>query len=442
VIFSADLVLPITAEPIKNAAVLVRDGRIAAVGLREEIVAENSDHEEVRFNNSLIMPGLVNLHGHIECSSFGYLAKPSAFNDWLSGIIEASSKLDRDGWLAASREGVKRYLEAGITCTADITRSGTGLQALLEAGMPAVVFLEAVAVDRRNLADAVVNMLERIKSAKSMVDAGRLKIGLSPHSTYTLSEQALRVFAQIAEQFELPLTIHLAETQDEVDLIGTGSGLLAERIGGRLEIEAINNGGTGETPAEFLLDKGLFQDGLIAAHGVWLSDDDIELLKKRGVAVAVCPTSNELLNTGSPPVTKFIERGLRFGIGTDSAASNPDMDLFLEARKTAGIVDNDEPTDKTLSEEALLENEQAGRTITPEQVVSKMTIEAAEMLSLDEYVGSIEIGKRADMIIVDYTDIDRTDGSYNDPYAHILRFVTKSSIQSTILGGITAYRRS
>jgi 5-methylthioadenosine/S-adenosylhomocysteine deaminase len=413
-IYSADLILPVTSKPIKDGAIRVKDGRISAFGPRAEIIDRYKGDEERHFEKSMIMPGLVNLHGHVECSSFKTLAKPSNFGEWLGEIISAGSQFRRDDWLAASREGVKRYLESGITCTADITRSGTGIQALLEAGMPSVIYLEAVAIDRRNIAWSVIDILEKIKSTQNMIDNGWMKVGLSPHSPYTLSDQALKVCAQIAQEYELPLTIHVAETQDEIDLIQSGSGSLAERIGTRLEIEAIEKSGTGKTVVEFLDGQGLLTSDTVAAHGVWLNRKDIETLKERDTVIALCPTSNEILNTGVAPVDMFAEAELRFAFGTDSAASNPEMDLFLEARKAEKIMS------------AMLD---------PRSVVEKLTIEAAMILSLDEYVGSIDDNKRADFIALDYPDPDR------NPYEYILDIADKSLVQKTILAGSIVYDR-
>jgi 5-methylthioadenosine/S-adenosylhomocysteine deaminase len=341
--------------------------------------------------------------------------------------------------LAASREGVKRYLQSGITCTADITRSGTGIQALLEAGMPSVIYLEAGAIENKNSAWSVIDILEKIKSTQNMVDCGWMKVGLSPHSPYTLSAQALKVCAQIAQECELPLTIHVAETKDEIDLIEKGAGSLAERIRARLQIEAIEVSGTGKTVVEFLDEQGLLKSDTVAAHGVWLNKKDIETLKERDAVIALCPTSNEILNAGVAPVGMFAKAGLRFGFGTDSAASNPEMDLFLEARKAVGILAGVGSTD---SGTTYVEDAHAGATnarstekIDPRAVVEKLTIEAATILSLDKYVGSIDDEKRADIIVLDYPDLNC------NPYEHILNVAEKSLVQKTILAGSIVYDR-
>ncbi len=426
-IYTADMILPISNPPITDGAVCVTDGRISAVGARDKLLAAHGDEEVIEFNDAILMPGLVNLHGHLECSSFDFLAKPTPFSEWVGTIIQAGLKMQRDDWLSASRTGVKKYFESGITCTADITRSGLGLQAVAEAGMPALVYLEAVGIDDRNLTDAVVDLLERVKSAESILGVGDIKVGLSPHSAYSLSRPALKVCNDISLEYGLPLSIHLAETQAEVELIRSGTGPLAATIGKRMQLEVVRQGGAGVTPAHYLNDLGLVRDSLIAAHGVWLSDEDIMLLKEKGAAVAVCPTSNELLGSGEAPIERFIECGLGFGLGTDSPASNPDMDLFVEVRKARTILKKQLGQAKSQTEAS---------TLSPEKSIEMITLDAARMLGFADDLGSIDAGKRADFIILDY---DRTMPF--DPYAYLIKSASKRTISHTILNGNMVYSR-
>ena len=419
-IYTADLVLPITGSPVEHGAILVKDGRIITVGERTSVLRENPREEFLDFGDALLMPGLVNLHGHFECAAFDFLAsEPTSFSQWLGGIIQAGRGMERDDWLRAARTGVADSLAAGITCSADITRSGAGLQAAYEAGMPALIYLEVVAVDASNLMETVVDLLERLKSSEPVAQAGVQRLGVSPHSAYTLTEAALKACADIARQYTLPLSIHLAETADEVELVRGGSGALARAISDRLALEVIAAGGSGSTPAEFLDGLGLINSALIAAHGVWLSEDDIILMRQKGAAVAVCPTSNELLNVGEAPIGSFVERGLSFGIGTDSIASNPTFDLFVEAGKVRAIYKKQGGARSKLRSQMLVE---------------KLTIEAARILGFDDDLGSIEAGKRADFIAVD-TSAKR----HANPYDYLLESVTKADITHTILGGEIVY---
>ncbi|MBE0446658.1 MAG: amidohydrolase family protein [Actinobacteria bacterium] len=424
-IYAADAVLPITSPPIREGAVLTREGRIISVGERDTLIARNPSEEIRDFKDAILMPGLVNLHGHVECASFGSLAEPTPFLQWLGRIIKAGRNMNRDDWLRAARKGVKRYLEAGITCTADITRTGVGLQAMAEAGMPALIYFEVVGVDDRVLIEAVVDLLEKIKSGESIAEASGLRLGVSPHSIYTLSSSALKMCSEISSEYELPLSIHLAETQAEVELVRDGSGPLASAIRGRLRLEVIKQGGSGKTPAGFLDGFDLIRDSLITAHGVWLSDEDIALLKNKGASVAICPTSNELLGVGEAPINRFIDHGLGFGIGTDSLASNPELDLFLEVRKAR----------------ALLAKQIGLKTnllpLPSKKLVEMITVDAASMLGLNDQLGSIESSKRADLIAIDY---DGT-GSSVDLYNYLVESASKLSISHTILGGDIVYSR-
>jgi len=426
-IYTADVVLPVTKPPIKNGAVLVKDGRVAGVGEKDTLIWENRGEEVRDFENAILMPGLVNLHGHLECSAFDFLAKPTSFSNWLDGIIRASRKMKKDNWLSAARLGVKRYLEAGITCTADISRSGAGLQALAERNMMGVVYLEAVGIDNSNLFNAVIELLELIKALESIAQWRGIKLGLSPHSPYTLSMPALKVCGEISREYGLPLSIHMAETWAEVEMIKSGTGPLALTMSKGLDLEVIKNGGVGKTPAEFLDGFGLVNSSLVAAHGVWLSSEDIELLKERNAVVAVCPTSNELLGAGKAPVDKFMKSGLMFGVATDSAASNPDLDMFLEIRKLQDIL-----------------AKQTGRgvdqpTLSPETLIKMVTINAASMLGLSNELGSIESGKRADFIVIDFDEKPLASPHAADPYGYLVKNASKSHVRHTFLAGEAVY---
>ncbi|HEY3373459.1 MAG TPA: amidohydrolase family protein [Candidatus Aquicultor sp.] len=423
-IYTSDIVLPITQNPIRKGAVLVENGLIAAVGERESLLQAHPDEKIKDFGCSILMPGLVNLHGHLECSLFEGLAQPTQFISWLEGIIQAGRRLDQAGWVEAARLGVRKYFEAGITCTADITRSGAGVLAMAEVKMPGIVYMEAVAIDNSNLADAVVDILGQLKSAEMMVQTDTFAIGLSPHSPYTLSEPALKACIEIASTGNLPVTTHLAETQAECELLQNGSGELAVLMGKRLKIDAIERGGYDTTPARYLDRLGVLQPGLIAAHGVWLTAEDLGLLKEKGVCIAACPTSNELLGTGKASISQFFEQGLEFGIGTDSAASNPQLDLFDEARKMYRLYKEQTGGDERL---------------TAQHIIHKLTINAAQALGLADKLGSIEPGKRADFIGVDCAGAVNAG---NDVYAFILEHTSKAQVNNTVLGGNLVYTRS
>lgn len=424
-IYAADIILPITSAPVENGAILVKGGRIAAVGARDPICAQHAGEEVTDFGNAILMPGLVNLHGHLECASFGFLAGSGSFEDWLGGIIKAGRQMDKDAWLAAARSGVRKYLKAGITCTADITRSGASLAAIAEVKMPAIVYLEAVAVDEGNLSDALVELLENIETAQTLAEIGGFRVGLSPHSPYTLSLPALKACSELSRQYNLPLTIHLAETKSEVELVRDGSGSLANTVSQRLKLEAINHGGLDKTPAELLADIGLIADNTLLAHGVWLSDSDIELLKAKRAALALCPTSNELLQVGEAPVAKLIDSSLAIGIGTDSCASNPELDLFVEARKVRELF---------LKQRSELGNKSGTKAkLSAQDLIEMITINAARILGLDSETGSIEPGKRADLIAVGL-DSFRPASPY-DSYDYLIKNASSSLISHTILAG-------
>jgi cytosine/adenosine deaminase-related metal-dependent hydrolase len=209
-----------------------------------------------------------------------------------------------------------------------------------------------------------------------------------------------------------------------------------------LDIDAIVLGGLKKTPTEFLDEVGLLNEDTIVAHGVWLSEEDARLLRTRNAAVVLCPSSNEMLNVGKAPVKMLVEHGLKIGIGTDSLASNPDIDLFSELRK--------------VNELALHQ----GLKLKPFDLIKMLTMDGAEILGLDEYLGCMKAGKLANLIAIDISNYkldsfkqaskrDKDENIGNPPVvdltdeisSYIVNKISKSSIVTTILNGAIVYNR-
>ena len=191
--------------------------------------------------------------------------------------------------------------------------------------------------ERERLDEQLAALSARLeRSVRLAAESRRLHIGLGPHTIYTLSTTALERLADLARGRNLSLTIHLAETADEVEFSHTGQGLLAEGLATKGGHDLIEAGGCGAGPA-LLADRcGLFEGlstrrPVIVAHGVHLDDEEIALLAARDVAVALCPRSNAMLHCGEAPIQRLVEHGVRLGLGTDSLASNESLDLFAEA---------------------------------------------------------------------------------------------------------------
>jgi cytosine/adenosine deaminase-related metal-dependent hydrolase len=205
----------------------------------------------------------------------------------------------------------------------------------------------------------------------------KVQIGLAPHSVYTLSQNALSFVAKLAKEKDLFLTIHLAESRAESELIMYGRGPLTNFLS-RYQLDTVPPEGCGMSSAAYLRECGILDNRLVASHGVWVDDEDLKLLRDRGVGIALCVRSNHFLKNGRAPLAQIKSQGIHFGIGTDSLASNSSLDLFEELR--------------------FFKSRYQG--FSDEELLKMITISSAEALGMSEMIGSIEKGKKADLVVM------------------------------------------
>ena len=388
-LLTADWVLPITAPPIRDGAVLVVGERIRAVGPRRSVEApHNTAHRH--YDGAAILPGLVNLHTHLEYTNLGPLPERQPFWEWMPALIRRSQQAPADFWPASASAGARQLVAAGTTCVGDIVTFGPGLTAAQTHNLAGISFIEAVGLRARaRLSEQLTALSARLeRSVRLMRGSRRLRVGLGPHTIYTLSTAALERLAALAQARNLPLTIHLAETAAEVELAHSGQGLLAERLTTMGGHDLIETGGCGAGPALLAARCGLFEGRpVVVAHGVHLDDEEIALLAARDVAVALCPRSNAGLHCGAAPIQRLVEHGIRLGLGTDSLASNESLDLFAEAAAAYALWQR-----------------QAGGAFNPRaaarRILRWLTIEGAQALGLERELGSVTVGKYADLAVV------------------------------------------
>jgi 5-methylthioadenosine/S-adenosylhomocysteine deaminase len=228
-------------------------------------------------------------------------------------------------------------------------------------------------------------------------DSNLVKIALAPHAIYTCGQKNLEKVKKLAEEKKLLVHIHISETKKEVDDCFEKNGV---------------------SPVEYLDKIGLLNERTIAAHSVWLSDKDLDIYKKRGVKVSHCPLSNMKLASGVAVLPKMLEKEIVVGLGTDSAASNNTLDLFSDMQACAMLhkVSNLEPT-----------------LVSAKEVVKMATINGAKVLGLDKEVGSLEMGKKADIITIDLNKPHLLP--IHNPYSHLVYCVNSGDVNDVIVDG-------
>jgi 5-methylthioadenosine/S-adenosylhomocysteine deaminase len=360
-LLSADWVLPVEGDPIPDGAVVIEDGRVAAVGTAADL------GEGRRFADAVIVPGFVNAHSHLEYAVYAGFGDGLPFGPWLHRHIERKARIGWEEFLAISRLGAAECLASGVTTIADASYSGAAAQAATELGLAGIVYLEIFGTDLARVRE----LAERIEELETELDGG-IAIGVSPHAPYSVSAA---VYAGAAA-LERPVATHLAESDDERDFMLAGTGPIAAVS----EVEP-----PGTTSVRHLAANGLLDSAVVAAHCVKLDEEEIELLAEHDVAVAHCPRSNAVLGCGIAPLRALLDAGLRVGLGTDSPASTPSFDMFEEMRTAVY---------------AARAREERPDAFSADEALRLATLGAASALGLDHETGSLVRGKRADVAVV------------------------------------------
>jgi len=419
----AKYVLPISSSHIEDGAVLVRDDRILDVGTRAALVAAHPGEEVRDFGLAVLMPGFVDLHTHLEYSVFRGLVDDLPYTQWKMQVGRLGQRLGAADWKNSAILGAMEAIGSGITTVADITRSGNSVEAAKGSGLAGIVYREVSTMDKSKVVD-------HMESAEADIDAWRdtaagapIEIGIAPHSPYTCHPALIEAAGSLAIARDLPAAIHLAGSRDEYDFVRYGSSPLAQDFREESGWRDVAWMPTGVSPVRYVLQWGLLDvPRLVAVHCVQVDDADIAVLADRNVSVAHCPRCNAKLGMGVAPLTKFFEHGLTVGLGTDSPASNNTMDPFDEMR--IGLL-----IQRSVSNET-----DFARYFTARTLVRLGTIWGARALGLDSEIGSLEVGKRADVIAVDLSSSPHMVPT-GDPYSALVHTANQKDVLMTMIGG-------
>jgi cytosine/adenosine deaminase-related metal-dependent hydrolase len=353
---SAEWVLPVDGPPIEGGVVRYEGGEIVEVG---------PGRAETHYADAAIVPGFVNAHSHLEYALYAGFGDGAPFGPWIATHIERKSRLRPEDMLAIARCGVAESLRSGITTTADYSFSGNAATAAAELGLRGIVYLEVFAKDP---AEARRQFDER----RAEVDETALvQIGVSPHAPYSCSLATYEWCLSLG----IPVGTHLAESANENEWLEHGTGPMA---GNPFLVEP-----TGKRSVGTL--EPVLGPELLCAHCVEVDEREIALLGERNVPIAHCPRSNALLGCGIAPVAALRAAGATVGLGTDSPASTPSFDVFEELRAAIYVARaHERRADALLAADAL----------------RLATADSARALRMDDRVGTLTAGKRADLAVV------------------------------------------
>ena len=422
-ILAADYVLPVSSDPISNGAVATDGSTIAAVGDRDSLVREFPDAPVSDFGAAAILPGFVNCHSHLEITAMrGALdSVEHDFRSWLLKLNEIRSGLSTDEIERCAVIGATEGAHSGVTCFGDIGRLGEfGLRALKQVGLRGVVFQETEFSPENSTADADFEKL-RVKFELLQAQGTELvEVGLSPHSPYTVSRRLFELIASYAIAEKVKITIHAAESADEDALLFRGEGFFT----GLYSRMKLNWEAPSCSPIEFLSRTGVLAAKPLLAHCVTASDSDLEIIRNSGSSIAHCPKSNAKFGHGYAPFEKFLDLGIPVGLGSDSVASNNVCDMLEESR-FAALVSRNRPDRK--------------RFISAREVLVAATLGGAKALGLDHKVGTLEVGKEADIAVVSLSS--PAQSPVNDVESALVFSSNARDVVATIVAGKIVHAR-
>jgi 5-methylthioadenosine/S-adenosylhomocysteine deaminase len=390
---------------IENGGIAVENGRIVAIGTRAEIEGGYRARQRVVAAGKVITPGLINGHTHIPMVLFRGLADDLDLQEWLTKYIfpaEAKNVTEQFVRIGA-RLGLAEMIRGGTTTYCDMYYFEDAIaDETAKAGVRGVLgetIIDFPVADNKTNAEGmayVEKFVSRWKGNDLVVPA------IAPHAPYTVSEAHLKAVRAFADRTGVPIVTHISETKRELD-------------------DSVKE--KGASPVAYLDRIGFLNDKVIAAHMVWPQGTDIAILKRRGVGVVHNPQSNMKLASGVAPVPKMLSEGVFVGLGTDGAASNNDLNMWEEMDTVAKLhkVFTGDP-----------------KVISAQQAFELATIRGAQALHMEKEIGSLEPGKRADLLIIDRDTLNQIP-LYNI-YSDLVYATKAADVQTVIINGRVVMR--
>ena len=405
-VLSPRVLLPVAPHNIafEGMSVALGDGAIVGLGPRDEILRAHAPARHLVLDHHILMPGLVNAHGHLAMTLLRGLGESESLDDWLNNTIWPLEArwMDPDFVRDGTRLAVAEMVATGTTAAADMYYfPETAAFACREAGFRLQAAFPLIEIPNAYSSGFDECLSKGLALNDRFRDDHLITTCFGPHSAYTVDPERLRKVAMYADEVDADVHIHLHETDAEV--------AEAQR----------SHGGTW---IRILDEIGLLTERLQAVHMTAVSESEISLVAERGVRVVHCPHSNMKLASGVCPVTRYRAAGVTIGLGTDGAASNNGLDLFAEARLAA----------------LLAKSDTADPTVLPAaDAVAMATIGGARALGLEDRIGSVEVGKRADLVAVDIRHPAMQP--LNDPHATLIHSDAGARVTHTFIDGECVY---
>ncbi len=388
--------LILDGEKMEKGSILIENDKIRE--LSKDINKKEAD-KVIDGSKKIVIPGMVNTHTHLSMTLLRGLADDLDLDTWLNDHIwPMEASLNEDYCYAGALLGCMEMIKSGTTTfndmyfyMEDVARAveESGLRCILSHGMIDL----GDAHKRKEEFKKTHHLIEKCHNSAS----GRIQVAYGPHSPYTCSEELLKQVREEATKKGISIHIHVGETRTEVQQVTDAQG---------------------KRPFEYLDEIGFLKEDVLAAHGVWLSSEEINIIKKRKVNLSHNPASNMKLASGVSPVDQLIKNEVVVGLGTDGAASNNNLDM-LEEMKLAALLQKAHTLDPT--------------SLPAEKVFQMATIQGASALGMEKEIGTIKEGKKADLAIINIKTSHLTP--FRHPLSHLVYSAQGGDVDTVICNG-------
>ena len=381
---------------IEKGVIGVEDDKIAFVLPQEELPSTLEAEHEIEAEGMVAIPGLINAHSHLAMTLFRGFVEDLALQDWLETVWEYElTVLNEESVRIGSKLALAEMIRGGVTTAHDMYwHYGATMKLADRVGFRLIIGSPITEVGGKSIEDLIQEARETLDMTE---DYPTVHPVIQAHSIYTTSPELMESVRGLLEEYRVTFTTHASENRREVEEVQEQFGV---------------------TPIVQLEKYGLLGDRTVLAHCVHVTEDDLDILSESGTHVAHCPESNLKLGSGIAPVAGMVERGINVCIGTDGAASNNDLDLLGE-----------------MSLVPMLQKgvHQDPRLIPTEKVLEMATIGGARAYGLDDRVGSIESGKQADLVLIDFDKVHLKP--CHDVYANLIYAANKHDVDTVLING-------
>ena len=405
-------------DPIVDGAVAVENGEIIDVGREQDLLARYTADSHEDYSDHVIMPGLINCHTHLDMSYFKDFACDPVrsegadinFVEWLLSCMEYKKKVSPSQLKLAAEWGIDECIQSGTTCIADMSTYEGIFRLLEQKNMRSVIFPEILCIDNdvsKDLFESALAIIEKYVDD----DSDLVNVGAGPYSTYALSRNLWRIMSQYSRSSNIPVMIHAAESFSEMEFFHNSSGDIATRLFPQTPWDELPPE-LQKTPIQHLSHIGFLTASPILVGCTQITNQDLDHISQTGSKVIITPRSHENLHQGKAPYKELKEKHILTALGTDGIPSVENLSLWEEMRAFVRMHEN------TLS-------------LSGFEVLSMVTTKAAAALDLSDVTGSIEKGKRADLILLDVSDMP-TEGDF---HMNLIKYINNYHIKSVMING-------